>query len=113
MTTYDIEYKVGDVDNVGAVLKENGVGVNLTGYFVDFVMKNDAGVHHTVTCSEGGMVNGIFVPFTQGGVTTEFTALDTAAAGEFNGEFVVYNDSGSIRFPSGNNYLVVKVWEAI
>jgi hypothetical protein len=111
--SFDIEYKKGDVDNVGAVLKENGVGVKLTGCTVVFVMKNDSGIRYVIDCSEGGTVNGVFIPFSAGGVTAEFTAVSTSEVGIFSGEFVVSNAYGSIRFPSGNVYVTVKIWEAI
>lgn len=112
-TTYDIQYKVGDTDTVGAILKQNDAAIDLTGYIVSFRMKNTAGTLRTITCSLGGVVNGTNVPGTSGGITAQFTASDTAVADDYNGEFVMTNASGSVRIPSGNNYIKVKVWDAI
>lgn len=114
MTAYDIEYKVGDTDNIGTILKHNGVAVNLTGFTVEFIMKSDAGTRITVPCTLGGDVNGTPVAGASGGITAHFTSTSTATAGTYSGEFVAsWSATESIRFPSGNNYVSVKIWEAI
>ena len=111
--SYDIEYKAGDVDEIGAILSENGTPVNLTGLGVSFVMKNESG-RVVVPCTLGGTVNNAVVPATGGGVTMHFSEASTATAGLYNGEFVVsWNATESIRFPSGNVHMTVMIWEAL
>lgn len=113
--SYDIEYKVGDTDTVGARLMHNGSPVNLTGFTVEFVMKNDAGTRVTVPCSLGGTVDGVLIPASGGGITMHFSPTNgTATASLYTGEYVVsHSETESVRFPSGNNYKTVKIWEAV
>ena len=109
----DIEFKVGDADKVGAILKMNGVGINLTGYSVSFVMKSSAGERVIIPCTLNGTVNGVSVPATSGGVTIPFTATDLATAGNYRFEFLISNGTTVARIPSGNNYYTLTVWEAL
>jgi hypothetical protein len=109
----DIEFKVGDADIVGAQLKENGVGINLTGYTVSLVMKSSAGDRVTIPCTLNGTVNGVSVPATAGGVTIPFAATHTATAGNYRFEFLISNGTTVARIPSGNNYFTLTVWEAL
>ncbi len=109
----DIEFKTGDADKVGAILKMNGVGINLTGYSVSFVMKSSAGERVIIPCTLNGTVNGVSVPATAGGVTIPFAATHTATAGNYRFEFLISNGTTVARIPSGNNYYTLTVWEAL
>lgn len=101
--SYDIVYKTGDSDIIGAIIKENGIGVNLTGRIVTFVMKNPDGLRVVVPCTLGGTVNKVYVPGTSGGVSINFTEESTAVADEYEGEFVIsWGDTDSVRAPGGN-----------
>ena len=108
----DIEFKVGDADKVGAILKMNGVGINLTGYSVSFVMKSSAGERVIIPCTLNGTVNGVSVPATSGGVTIPFNETHTATAGNYRCEFLISDGDATAHIPSGNNYLAMTVWEA-
>ena len=109
----DIEFKVGDADKVGAILKENGVGINLTGYDISFIMKSSSGERVTIPCTLNGVVNGVSVPATTGGVTIPFTTVHTATAGNYRCEFLISNGDTTAHIPSGNNYLSMTIWEAL
>jgi len=109
----DIEFKTGDADKVGAILKMNGVGINLTGYSVSFVMKSSDGERVIIPCTLNGVVNGESVPATSGGVTIPFTETHTATAGNYRCEFLISDGDTTAHIPSGNNYLTMTVWEAL
>ena len=109
----DIEFKVGDADIVGAQLKENGVGINLTGYTVSLIMKSSAGDRITIPCTLNAVVNGVSVPATSGGVTIPFTAVHTETAGNYRCEFLISDGDTTAHIPSGNNYLTMTIWEAL
>ena len=113
MATYELELNQGDSNDVGMLLKEGGVGVDLTGSTVTFSMKNEAGVEFNIICTQGGTVNGTAYTFAQGGITVPFTALHTVNADVFQGK--AYADKSSVQktFPSSNTYITVKIWEAI
>lgn len=112
----DIEFKTGDADIVGAILKQNGVGINLTGYSVNFIMKNTMNSENervTIPCTLNSVVNGVSVPATSGGVSIPFTAIHTAAAGNYNGEFIITGDQTIAHIPSGNSYITITIWESL
>ncbi len=115
MTDNHIDYKVGDSDEVGTILKQNNVAVNLTGYTVSFTMKStDISTRYELQCTLGGTVDGKYVPASAGGLTIHFTATETVAVGEYMGEYVVSDGYGnSVRFPSGNNHISITIWEAL
>lgn len=113
MVTYELELNQGDSNDVGMLLKENGVGVDLTGSAVTFSMKNEAGVEFNITCTQGGTVNGVAYAFAQGGITVPFTSLHTVEACVFQGKVTAVKSSVQKTFPSSNTYITVKIWEAI
>lgn len=107
--TYDIEIGQGDTDSIPAVLKENGVGFNLTGTTITFSLKNDLGsITYDITCLPGAIVNGVTVPFTEGGITIPFSSTETAASGLFFGVIKV-NIFGQVKTFPNSEKLTVKI----
>lgn len=110
----DIEYKTGDADLIGAVLRQNGVPINLTGCTVTFTIKSsDGATRLSLPCTLGGTYNGTNVPASEGGVTIIFGTTATATAGQYRCEFVVTNSDNIAHIPSGNNFLTLTIWEAL
>lgn len=108
-----IYYKVGDVDDLGAILSQDGVPMDLTGATVTMTLKSSTGTRTSLSCSLGGLVNEVFVPGDSGGVTVHVTAQDTAVVGEYRGEVIVTAGSYIAHIPSGNEYITFKVLEAL
>ncbi|MDD2299233.1 MAG: hypothetical protein PHN69_04080 [Candidatus Pacebacteria bacterium] len=113
MVTYELGLNQGDSNDVGMLLKENGVGVDLTGSIVTFSMKNEAGIEFNILCTPGGTVNGTTYTFAQGGITVPFSATHTVNADIFQGKVYAVKSSIQKTFPSNNTYITVKIWEAI
>ena len=113
MVVYELELNQGDSNDVGMLLKENGVGVSLTGSVVTFSMKNEAGVEFDIICTQGGTVNGVVYTFAQGGITVSFSSTHTHDAGVFQGKVIAVKSSVQKTFPSSNTYITVKIWEAV
>ena len=110
--SYDIEYKKGDCDDVGARILENGSPVDLTGYTVQLVIKNTA-ARHVLDCSLGGTVNLAEFSAIEGGVTIHFTDTETATVGQYQGEFVLTLGTNVVHVPSGPNYLSIAIWDSL
>ena len=108
-----IEYKTGDVDDLGAKLEENGTGIDLDGFTVELILKDTNDTRIVVSCTLGGTVSGVDVLSSEGGVTAHFTADSTATAGIYHAEFVATIGDNVIHIPSGNNYITVTIWEAL
>ena len=113
MLVYDLELNQGDTQEVGMLLKDKGVGVDLTGSTVTFSMKNEVGSEFDIACGQGGTVNGQFYTFAQGGITVTFTTAHTGAADVFQGKVCAVKGTLQKTFPDKNKYITVKVWEAI
>ncbi|HEX2955694.1 MAG TPA: hypothetical protein VHO70_02615 [Chitinispirillaceae bacterium] len=117
MNTYDIELGQGDGDLVGVVLKENGIGADLTGATVKFSMKSDSGTSYDIECREGATIKStptdIEVLVSEGGITIPFTSAHTTVPGIYYGKFVVDLVTLKVTFPSGRDYVSVRVWEAV
>lgn len=113
MTVYDIELCQGDADSVAVLLKENGVLVNLTGSTVTFSMKNETGTEYIIECAQGAVRDGISYPFSQGGVTIPLSSSHTLNAGVYKGKITVVKLTVQTTFPSGSDYISVRVNEAI
>jgi hypothetical protein len=113
MVIYELELSQGDSVDVGMLLKEGGVGVDLTDSVVTLSMKNEAGVEFDIVCTQGGTVNGTTYTFEEGGITVPFSALHTVNAGVFQGKVYAVKTSVQKTFPSSNTYITVKIWEAI
>lgn len=113
--TYDIEYKQGDIDSVGAVLSDDNGVIDLTDTTVIYVMKDlETGeTRYEISCTLGGTVNGIYHSAAHGGVTVPFTGTETSASGQFKSEFVVTGTNFVRHIPSGNNYKSVMIWEKV
>jgi hypothetical protein len=113
--SYDIEYKQGDVDAVGAVLSDDSGVLDLTDKTITFVMADlQSGVaKYEISCTLGGTVNGVYHPAAHGGVTIPFTATETAAFGQYKSEFVVTGTNYVRHIPSGNKYKSVMIWEKV
>jgi hypothetical protein len=110
----DIEYKTGDIDSVGVAVKQNGFGMDLTGYTVTCVLKNNAtGAKFILNCTPGARVNGTDVLVSQGGVTIPFSSTATADAGTLKAELVATKTGSTIHIPSGNNYMSVTIYESL
>jgi hypothetical protein len=106
----NLVYKTGDVDSVGAVIKQNGNGMNLTGYTVRFVIKKrNTEIMHIITCTQGYNFNGTVVPGSSGGVTIPFNSTTTSIAGEFDGEFILSKVDSVIHAPSYPEYVTVSI----
>lgn len=113
MVVYELELNQGDSNEVGMLLKENGVGVVLTDSTVVFSMKNEAGVEFDIACSQGGTVNGTIYSFAQGGITVPIGSTHTATPCVFQGKVIATKSSIQKTFPSSNIYITVKIWEAV
>lgn len=116
MTDNCIVYKVGDSDETGTILKQDGTAIDLTGYVVSFVMKSTTvtSMRYILKCTLGGLVDGKYIPASNGGVSIHFTSTETANVGEFNGEFIVADGCGnSVRIPSGDSHIPITILEAL
>jgi hypothetical protein len=113
--TYDIQYKEGDIDTVGALLSDNTGLLDLTGKTITFVMKDvdTKLIKYTITCTPGGTINNIYYSGAHGGVTIPFSATETLAGGLFDGEFVVTGSLSTIHIPSGDNYISIMIWDQV
>jgi len=110
----DFEYKSGVSDTVGAVLKQNGTAIDLTGYSIVFNMKNNLGTKFTVPCSLGGTKDGVEYTAAQGGCTIEFAAEHLSIVDEFFGEFVgTLNGIVSFIIPNGDEHFSIMIYEAL
>ena len=109
-----IELNQGDTDRVPFVLKEDGVGIDLTRCSVTFVMKLISGTtKYTIDVTPGATVDGVPVLYSAGGVTVLFSSVETATAGDYYGYFSV-DEFGEIRtFPTvSSNYVRVVINKA-
>lgn len=113
MVTYDIELCQGDADSVAVLLKENGNPVNLTGSTLVFSMKSETGTEYDIECSQGATINGVQYTFAQGGITIPFTSSHTLEAETFMGKIVATKQTVKTTFPSGSDYISVRVNEAV
>ena len=117
--TYNIQYKQGDVDTVGNVLSDDDGVIDLSGKTVTLAMVDVAteSIFYEIDCILGGWVktNGILTYYSaaRGGVTAQFSAVETLTSGEFKGEFVVVGSTSTVHIPSGNNYLSIMIWEKV
>lgn len=109
----NLYYKTGDTDDRGATLLHNGVGIDLTGYTIVFVLSDGHGTRFEVPCSLGGTVNGVEVPAANGGITINFSADYTGTAGTFYGEFIATIGTNVIHIPPDNDYTIVTIREAL
>ena len=113
---YDIELGQGDSDEVGVILKENNIGSDLTGAIVKFHMMNNRGIEYEIDCESGikdPFTKEIITPKSEGGVTILFTSVHTEISGTFYGKFIVILLGKQVSFPSGNQYIKVRIWEAV
>jgi hypothetical protein len=111
--SYHMEFKTGDIDDVGAVLKENGIAIDLIDATVTFILKNNTETKYTIQCVLGGYFNGEYIYPSNGGVTIPFTEVELSTEGQYQGEFIVSKNNRSVRIPSGNNYILIMVWPAL
>lgn len=109
--SYDIELGQGDSEDVGIILKENGVAKDLTDTTIVFSMVNEAGISYDITCSGGADINGEDVAFSAGGVTLPISSTHTATPTTFFGKFIITYLGVQSTCPRGNNYISVKIWE--
>lgn len=112
--SYDIELMQGDSAEVAIVLKENGIGVNLTGCSVVLSMRNDATtVEHDIACNMGATINRELptqetIPFTEGGITVPFTATHTATDGLYFASITKNLFGEQSTFPN-TGYITIKI----
>jgi len=117
--TYDIQYKQGDVDTVGNIISDDDGVMDLTGKTITLAMVDVAteSIFYEIDCILGGWVktNGVWVYYSaaRGGVTAQFSTVETLTSGEFKGEFVVTGAASTVHIPSGNNYLSIMIWEKV
>jgi len=109
----NLYYKTGDTDDRGAVLLHNGVGIDLTGYTVVFVLSDGHDIRFEVPCTLGGTVNGVDALAANGGITINFSTDYTGTAGTYYGEFVATIGTNVIHIPPDNNYTIVTIMEAL
>jgi hypothetical protein len=110
----DIEYKTGDADLLGVQLLQYNRPIDLTGYEIKFVMKHTSGSRIEIPCTLNGVVDGVYVPGTSGGVTVPFTSAHLATAGNYRGEFVITKGTSIVaHLPNGNNYYTITIWESL
>lgn len=115
---YDIELMQGDSAEVAVVLKENGIGVDLTGCSVVLSMRNDtATVAHDITCNMGATINrGLptetVIPLTAGGITVPFTATHTASHGLYFGSITKTLFGERSTFPN-TGYITIKINKSV
>lgn len=106
MTNFDIELGQGDSEIIGVILKENNVPVNLSGYQISFVMANEEDDPFTIPC-----VDHPTVLANAGGTGIPFTSIHTTNADLFFGKLYAVDVLGrQVTYPSGNDYLSVKIW---
>jgi hypothetical protein len=116
---YDIEYDIGDVDQIEVQLLNtiNGVQVPVklvSGSVVVFNMTTtDGNTSKTLTCTLGGTDPATGLPLDPllGWVTLNVTANATSTAALFNGVFLAVIGTNIYRIPSGNNSYQFKVWQ--
>jgi hypothetical protein len=109
-----LKYKRGVSDNAGVLIKENGTPKNLSGATVTFSMKKYGCEKITISCVDGGTVNGVTYSKAQGGVTIPFNSTHLAAVGKYKGEFFILIDGVPSIAPSDDeNNIVVIITEAV
>lgn len=64
-----------------------------------------------ISCESGAYYSGGYVPISSGGVTVQFTETHTATSGSFRGKFHVTRVDEQTTFPSGNERIIIKVWD--
>lgn len=115
---YDIELMQGDSASVAIVLKENGIGVDLTGCTVTLSMINDIStVEHDIVCQPGAVLNAgtpseETVPFTEGGITVPFTATHTATDGLYFASITKNLFGERSTFPN-KGYITIKINKSV
>lgn len=110
---YNIEIGQGDTETIPAVLKEDGVGVDLTGNVITFRMINDLGsLDYDITCTPGATANGSPVPPTAGGITIPFSSKESEASGLFFGA-VKTNLFGVISTYPNTGYITIKINKSV
>ena len=107
--SYDIELGQGDSDNIPALLKENGVAVDLKGASISFCMKSDvSSTNFNIPCTPGAIINGESSPAKNGAVTIPFSKSNTSVSGIFFGEFKVTRFGSVCTFPN-NHHITVQI----
>ncbi|MCU7526778.1 MAG: hypothetical protein HF308_20090 [Ignavibacteria bacterium] len=111
-------YKQHETDTFAAVLKNNGVGVDLTQYTIRRFHMNDGGEHaYTLTCTLNCTYQGNSVSGAQGGITVTVDRTSSSVTGDFDGEFEIGVTENNVektdRFPSGENYYKIRIIESV
>jgi hypothetical protein len=116
----DFDYEVGDVDDIGCQLIQNGNPIDLSqgSTSVVFNMATSDGVtKKQITCSLGGTVtiNGVDHIYTsaQGGITMHVVAGTTTTAASYTGEWVVTISTFVAHIPGMGQTKTFKVWPAV
>jgi hypothetical protein len=110
--SYDIELGQNDIDTRDVVLQENGTPYDLSEFDeITLKMKSESGTEFTITCNEDPDV-----PADEGGVRIPFTNTHTSAPILYYGKIITNKTSDPkvhLTFPSGNDYISIKVWGVI
>jgi recombinational DNA repair protein (RecF pathway) len=106
---YDIELMQGDSASVAIVLKENGIGVDLTGCTVTFSMINDIStVEHDIVCQPEAVINA----GTPSEETVPFTATHTATDGLYFASITKNLFGEQSTFPN-TGYITIKINKSV
>lgn len=110
----DIQLGQGDSDDIPVILKEAGIGSDLTGWVVKLLLGK-----YEITCLEGIKDPGtdtIVTEFADGGITVPITGAHTVDPGYMEGEFIATNGDRQVTFlndddPNQSNqpYFVMQV----
>jgi hypothetical protein len=116
----DFDYVVGDVDDIGVRLTQNGNAIDLSQSNTTVVwnmVTADGNTKKQCQCSLGGTVsqNGTdtYYSSSQGGITMHVVSGTTTTAGDFTGEFVVTIGTFVSHIPGKGQTKTFKVWPAI
>jgi len=105
----DIELFQYDSDDVPVVLFDNGSPVNLAGSDVNFVMTQDQQRYsYTIKCKMGATIDGNIIPYTAGGITINFSEMETSHDGLFFCYFKVSKFGKFITYPTVG-YVTTKI----
>jgi hypothetical protein len=105
-----IEIGQGDGEDVPAILKEDGIGADLSGATsIIFVMRKDLrGNRYEVPCNDGAIINGVTIPKKRCGMSIAFSEANTPVPGDYFGKFLVTIDGAPKSFPNVG-YVTVRV----
>lgn len=102
-----IELGQGDSDYVDVVLSENGTAADLSGYTLTFSMSKGK-TEFPIPCTTNETT-----PLSEGGARISFTEVETAYAKTYEGKIYAVMGGEQVTFPSGNEYIIVKIYPKV